>query len=667
MKKFYEYQKLNEEDKSNISALNVGVGLGGGLLALFGSIKIAKGFFKKTLGFISGAFADGVAGSTLGQAFNMSGVSITEGEFLKKTNTLYKQLRRTYITADGLKRAKDLTSLFKDLGLSGRSKAVKALRRNAVKIVMMHGNDTAIMLKKLNNLKGLDKNFIDNFENIVNNTNKKNVKNIILQSGKGQIGTGGPIKRAINKIGRPTATSAKRMSNIVKATKLGKYVTNTKVWSTVLRGTKFFGKFIPYVGAAFLAWDAYDAVSYLIGNDELYEPEEGWRNAKHSTTINKDAAKTYNIIANGIKASINKIGGSVKEYLNNDLNNNLILSLPKNKFVSEDGNYTDIGLQWTNFAIDLDKQLAISELGEMLNNIMESENYLESEIKDEYEGINISGLSDSDNWDLLKKCAQKYRLESEDNVYGTQLAEETGNWIDYFFIPGFKAMGWATVFTSEDYLASIGVKDKKILKLLYLSYNASNMYGTDLSNFSLDSFRNIIKIIAGDDFYNKHKNVLLSLEFGIRQQDGTIKKEGNINDYIKDMQIVMSNALDSQMKLTGDKKMLLSTPVLSIGVLYGVLLMLNNILLSYVTWYVDFEKELQIAITEEKIVNEITVKGEEYSNEEDLQIEKEIEEETIGKKSIDSENIETEESGETEESNKKPNTLSSLSGFEDYL
>lgn len=675
MKKFYEYnnQQVNEGKFSDETTENVHpTGSNSEETGIFGvtnytpvivtgaaagGVYLTYKTVKGILSFVRGMISVGKIGRTIRNTVDNKAFSASEEAYNKRLNGAYNVYKKKIITADGVKKAKQISTWFKYNGLEGIKN--RKVRRAVVKAVMDCGNDFEAAAKKVKAFykEGkISKYTADTFEDFVTDPKQSNqVKKLMVKINSKRVANAGMARRSVN-----------GAVNIIKNAKLTKNVVNSSVWKSFGKvvakyGGKTIAKFIPFVGWASLIWDVVDITLWLAGDASLYEPEEGWRDAKHSSTKNADAKKTYEIIGSSIINTINLIGGPANNLINGGLGGDLILR-HDTSIIEKDPEL------YSTFITDLDILMSNSELVQGFEDLIESQSSIVSDVKDSYNGINVSGMKDDDDWDVIKEAGNYYELDSDTNVYGVKVAEDIGTFTEYFSIPGMNAMGWASVFTSEDYLESVAkeysIDGRDIIELLYYSYKATNLYGSNFESFDYDSFRRIFIYVLGKngkEFYSKYKMILSTFKVGI-VKDGVWAEFGDMNDYINQIKNVVSKSINEMKGKSSSSTMALTNPILSVGVVFAVIQMIINILQSNIYFLNNLENSQLSFDIKQKVSEEVVRIGDESSDKENEELIKKAE-----KTKVDTSSSMKDTPTVDQKEEERKGGLEKISGYDDYL
>lgn len=605
MKKFYEYnnQKLQEgafsdENTSDIEVIDnsensedtfnatpiVAGGITAAGLGVGGYVAYKAG--KKLIQFLVGGGA-AMLGKTISDLKDAGTIAGSMADYNKEVSGAVNAMKSKFITSEGKLIAKELNTIFKTFGISD-----KKTMQTAIKLVMSAGDNVDDVIKNLKYLKDdgkISKYTIDKVEDFLTDPkNTDKVKKLINADNTLKLKNGKIVKKTLNTFGN----FAKRMGG--GTFKIGRKLAGKALTYIMARTAgKILSRAIPYAGWALLAWDAIEVTMWLAGDSNFYEPEEGWSGAKHGRAKLDDSKKTYNIIGTSITTSIALIGGSVNKYFKEASNDENTFDINYNFPSQYNGKYNvseEEMEEWTKFVIDLDKGLTDSPYIANMNKLLQIFSTITADITSDFNSINITGKKDAEDWEVIKDAGSAYSLDDDSNIYGVEVAEDLGSFFEYFFIPGLNSMGWATVFTSEQYLESMDKEygfagDFNILEFLYVSHKKINLTDITYDNFDINSFKNVVTLLLGNDFYNKHQKIFSKLEYG--SMDGeTWKKIADINKYVEMIGSIMNTELNSIYN-NKQKMFAITKPILSIAAVYAIYGMLSDILKSGAKYFTN--------------------------------------------------------------------------------
>jgi len=681
MKKFYEYNKYNnnqklqegvfsDENTSDIEIVNnsdesgdtfnatpiVAGGLTATGLGIGGYITYKAG--KKLIQFLVGGGA-AMLGKTISDLKDAGTIAGSMSDYNKEVSGAVNAMKSKFITSEGKIIAKELNTIFKTFGISD-----KKTMQTAIKLVMSAGDNVDDVIKNLKYLKDdgkISKYTIDKIEDFITDPkNTDKVKKLINADNALKLKNGGMVKKTFNTFGN----FAKRIGS--GGFKIGRSAAGkalTRITASIVG--RALGRALPGIGWAMLAWDAIELTMWLAGDSKFYEPEEGWSGAKHGRAKLEDSKKTYSIIGTSITTSIGLISGSVNKYFKEASNDENVLDINYNfpSKYNEKYNVSEEEMQeWIDFVIDLDRGLTDSPYIANMNKLLQTFSTITADITSDFNSINITGKKDAEDWEIIKDAGTAYSLDEDTNIYGIEVAEDLGSFFEYFFIPGLNSMGWATVFTSEQYLESMDkeygfVGDFNILEFLYVSHKKINLTDITYDNFDINSFKNVVTLLLGNDFYNKYQKIFSKLEYG--SMDGEKwKKVADINKYVEMIGGVMNTELNNIYN-NKQKMFAITKPILSIAAVYAIYGMLSDILKSGAKYFTNvynstFEQDVINGCQDLEIEE-----GMQEDEDEDATLQSELEkadriESGIGE--IEADTIQT-----------KKSEFQSISGYNNYL
>jgi len=241
-------------------------------------------------------------------------------------------------------------------------------------------------------------------------------------------------------------------------------------------------------------------LTYFLWNSDMVEIAEQWKTKKHYKDKNDTISKNiYTLITKGLFQA-RDIGTGVVERINSMLG-------------MGDGQYCIVRPEDSELAKNIegyDKSISDVEYclleGDFVKTILATTNTETdwiNDIKINYHNLPISGKSNLDDYGTIKNFVTKWDLESSNNYYGKTLSEGATGIIDTnigLSTPGMNALGWATFFTSEDYLNNINslnlLKDRKMLMYVIKSYWVTKVNNLDASNFSVNQFCKLVEVLS---------------------------------------------------------------------------------------------------------------------------------------------------------------------------
>jgi len=246
---------------------------------------------------------------------------------------------------------------------------------------------------------------------------------------------------------------------------------------------------------------------YTFWNDEMYEIEEIWKSKKHHKGKQDSFTKEiYDLVTKGLFASRVLGTGIIEKFT--DINKSksfgkgeyMVIRL-SNEALVRDANRYDEGIE------QLDNIFKNSEMQKNLIGTSTTSADWIRDIKNNYDGLPISGKQNLDDYGTIKKFVTKWMFEnstSDKNYYGKSLAEDSEGWFDTKFdtaTPGMKPLGYATYFLSEEYLNNINslgyLKDRRFLWMVMQSYWITKISNLDATTFSVNQFCKLVGVISG--------------------------------------------------------------------------------------------------------------------------------------------------------------------------
>jgi len=246
---------------------------------------------------------------------------------------------------------------------------------------------------------------------------------------------------------------------------------------------------------------------YTFWNDTMYEIDEVWKSKKHNKGKQDSFTKEiYDLITKGLFASRVLGTGIIEQFVKINKNKSfgkdeyMVIRL-SNEGLIKDGNRYDDGVE------QLDNIFKNSEMQKNLIGTSTTSADWIRDIKNNYDGLPISGKQNLDDYGTIKKFVTKWMFENssdDKNYYGKSLAEDSEGWFDTKFdtaTPGMKPLGYATYFLSEEYLNNINslgyLKDRRFLWMVMQSYWITKISNLDATTFSINQFCKLVGVISG--------------------------------------------------------------------------------------------------------------------------------------------------------------------------
>jgi hypothetical protein len=241
-------------------------------------------------------------------------------------------------------------------------------------------------------------------------------------------------------------------------------------------------------------------LGYFLWNSDMFEIAEQWKSKKHYKDKNDTNSKNiYGLITKGFFQS-RDIGTGIVENLNSylgfDSKEYCLLKI-------DDNTLSENLVAYDNGIDELDYCLNEGDFVKSILGTTNTENDWVEMIKTSYHDIPISGKSNLDDYGTIKNFISKWNLDGGSNYYDKELAEDSTGILDSntnLFTPGMNVLGWATFFTSDDYLNNVNslgyLKNRKFLTYVMRAYWITKVNNLDASNFSVNQFCKLVEILS---------------------------------------------------------------------------------------------------------------------------------------------------------------------------
>lgn len=352
-------------------------------------------------------------------------------------------------------------------------------------------------------------------------------------------------------------------------------------WATIWAGlTSAIG--LSMIGVGLAIW----GFLYLMGDPDMYEIKELWKNGRHQKNpTNSKVKEIYKLVAGGLYASKNA---------------GMYFIGKINKESTSSGKFTIRIMDEKKSTQYVEKYMTeINELGELIiksplvtDLFVGDQDSWVGDIEDQYAGYNVSGKSNSEDYTSLKNYVEKYMLENggdDKNPYKVSVAEEAEGFYDTAFglnIPGMSTLGYASWMLSEECLnqtnSTYNITTRKWIHEAMRPFWIFNVDNLDASNFGLNEFSKFSKSIIGKDSLLSDVGFLKQLEWGILSEDGKYTTKGTFEDLIKQVGPFITKYL--KYNAASNKKVPVTNVTLAFGCFWATFGLMTSIWEGSITY-----------------------------------------------------------------------------------